>query len=400
MFSLYVHVPFCTARGLSTSKCGYCSFYSEPFDLVSGAGASRGEAWLSALSAEVERLRASLGGRVPLRTVYIGGGTPSVLPLPMWRRLLDVLESIASAPPTEATVEANPCSLTGGHLRMWRDSFITRVSLGVQSASDAELRTLGRAHDVSAARRAIDMVLASGLDLSIDLIFGIPGQTLASWKNSLSLAAAGANHVSTYQLTLEPDTPMARAMQTGELLPDGYLFYRFAQWYLPRKGIKQYEISSFAREGHECRHNLAYWRQEDVLALGPSAWGYISGTDSSGSADPSGGDFGFRYANAPTLSEYIALLGERAFPVVYTERTSGRERALEAAILSLRTSGGIDGAAFAKKFGMEAAQAVMSVLDGMPERLTVRRGTSIALTSTGMRVGNSIWSELLELLPA
>jgi oxygen-independent coproporphyrinogen-3 oxidase len=377
-FSLYLHVPFCV------SKCGYCSFYSEPVSEAPISFEASLDAWLRALTREVETFIAHWGGRPPLRTLYIGGGTPSLLPPPVWRRLIRLLESAFDlAGLEEATVEANPCSLTEEHLSLWRDAFITRVSLGVQSLQDDELAWLGRRHDGAMALLALEKALTCGFDVSADLIFGIPYQTLRTWHDSLRRVwVSGAEHVSTYQLTLEPDTPLGKLMPS---LPDGYSFYRFAQWYLPRKGLEQYEIASFSRPGKECRHNLAYWRQENVLALGPSAWGYRAKD-------------GLRYRNAPTIEEYVTPAATQAevYPSV-VERLEDRSRGIEAAILALRTKWGIGVAAFAARFGHELAEEVSAALKKIPQRLVCFEKDRIYLTPAGMRVGNAIWVELLEL---
>ena len=374
LFSLYVHVPFCV------SKCGYCSFYSRPFDDVSADA----EVWLDGASREAGRLAGIWGGKIPLRTIYIGGGTPSVLPVSVWKRLVHVLdEAFDFSGMIEFTAEANPCSLAEGHLSLWRDFFVTRVtrvSLGVQSLNDNELAWLGRRHDSKTALTAIEKTVSFGFDVSADLMFGLPTQTLPSWKNSLrSAVSAGVGHVSTYQLTLEPGTPLGRG---NPVLPDGYPFYRFAQWYLERKGLVQYEIASFARPGKECRHNLAYWRQENVVALGPSAWGYIGG---------------FRSRSAATLEEYSAALAEDRFPIVEGERLEGRSRGVEAAILALRTRQGIDAASFAARFGEQLTEDVFGALKKIPRHLMRFGDENVSLTPAGMRVGNAIWGELLDI---
>ena len=370
LFSLYLHVPFCV------SKCGYCSFYSRIFDDVSA------DVWLEGVSCEASRLTEVWGEKIPLRTIYIGGGTPSILPLHTWKRLFGILESSFDfSGAAEFTVEANPCSLTEGHLSLWRDFLVKRVSLGVQSLNDDELLWLGRRHDAKMALEALEKTVLYGFDVSADLIFGLPRQTLSTWRNSLrSVLATGVAHVSTYQLTLEPGTPLGDATP---FLPDGYPFYRFAQWYLERKGLVQYEIASFARQGKlgkECRHNLAYWRQENVLALGPSAWGYING---------------FRYRNARTLEEYSALAGE-GFPIAEAERLEGSMRGIEAAILELRTKQGIDVASFTSRFGEDLADEVLCALKKIPRHLVRFESENVFLTPAGMRVGNAIWAELLE----
>lgn len=367
--SLYLHVPFCAA------KCGYCSFYSRP---------PRGEleigSWLDAVELEARLWRERAGRWLPLRTLYVGGGTPSLLPVPLWRRLLAVIEqNFDLTPLEEASVESNPSSLTEDLLSLWEGAFFTRLSLGVQSLNDAELRTLGRLHNADKALRAMERAARSRLALSADLIFGVPGQTLRSWAASVKgVLLAGAAHLSTYQLTLEPETPLGR---TAPALPDGYPLYRYTQWLLPRKGFFQYEISSFALPGGECRHNLAYWRQENVLALGPAAWGYLNG---------------LRYANPRTLEAYLdaARQGFPA-PLAEGEALGNRERAVEAAILALRTRWGIDRAGFAAQWGAGLLREVEAVMSRLPPRLVRDDGASLALTPAGMRVGNAVWTELM-----
>jgi len=367
-FSLYLHVPFCAV------KCGYCSFYSRPFGEVPAS------VWLNGVSCETRHLSITWGENIPLRTIYIGGGTPSALPVSIWKDLLDILKNAFDFSSLEEfTVEANPCSLTNKHLLCWRDSRVTRVSLGIQSLNDNELEWLGRVHNAKTALRSIEKTLSCGFDVSADLMFGLTPQTLASWRNSLrSTIAAGLKHISIYQLTLEPGVPLAYA---SESLPDGYPFYRFAQWYLNRKGLPQYEIASFAPPDKECRHNLTYWRQGNVLAIGPSAWGYIDGQ---------------RFRNARTLEEYSALV-EKGLPIVEAERLKGQAQGIEAAILALRTRHGLGLLSFAAQFGEDLAEKISDMLKGMPPHLLSFKNENVSLTPAGMRVGNAIWSELLLL---
>ncbi len=350
--SLYVHVPFCER------KCGYCSFYSVRRDdgLISS--------WLEAVAREAEKYSGA-----KLRTLYIGGGTPSVLNLTQWQNLMGILsKNFELSSLTEATCEANPNSLTREHVLFLRERNFSRISLGVQSMNDSELLTLGRIHDSVQALRAMELVRESGLNLSCDLIFAIPGQNLRSWNDSLRTVMKYAGHVSTYQLTLEPDTPLAKIYGNEELNAAGYKLYRYAQYFLPRHGFSQYEISSFAPDGQECRHNIAYWHQEDVIALGPSGVSYIDGV---------------RIANPKTLGEYFAGgIPER-------EELSPRDRAIELAILSLRTKWGI--------VRKDILPEIEAVIQEMPRDLFVMDGEHVALTQKGMRLGNAIWCEMIGL---
>ena len=349
-YSLYIHIPFCER------KCGYCSFYSVRKDdgLIS--------AWLEGIARDAVKFKGA-----ELQTLYIGGGTPTVLALPQWQELMSIIRrSFDLSSVIEATAEANPTSLTPEHLVFFRDNNFSRISLGVQSLNDNELATLGRLHDSRQALRAMEIVRDCGLNLSCDLIFAVPGQTLRTWAESLRGVMDYAVHISTYQLTLEPDTPLGKLYDNDNLNTAGYKFYRYAQYFLPRKGFTQYEISSFAPEGFECRHNISYWNHSDVIALGPSASGYIDGV---------------RYTNPRTLSSWLD--GEEP----ERESLSPHERAVELAILSLRT-----------KWGIRHSQLLpelRDVLSGMPPDLFIITPERIALSPKGMRLGNAVWCELI-----
>lgn len=336
-------MPFCER------KCGYCSFYSVK---VNDEAVS---SWL----AELERQAVNFSG-AHVRTVYIGGGTPSVLNISQWQELMRILrEHFDFSDLIEATTEANPNSLTPEHIEFFRDNNFSRISLGVQSLNDDELLTLGRLHDSQQALCAMELVKSSGLILSCDLIFAIPGQTLRTWDRSLRTVMKYARHISTYQLTLEPEVPMYSRYGGDDLNAEGYKYYRYAQYMLPRNGFSQYEISSFAPEGFECRHNMSYWDHSEVIALGPSASGYVDG---------------IRYTNNPDGT-------------ITNEELSPREKAIELAILSLRTKWGI-----ARKDLLPEIEAVLS---DMPEVLFMKTPERIALSQRGMRLGNAIWCELL-----
>lgn len=349
---MYVHVPFCER------KCGYCSFYSM-------AGREHVSSWLEALRREAERY--SMAGKIPLSTLYIGGGTPTVLTLTEWSAMMSIIrENFGTSSITEATCEANPNSLTSEHTAFLKANNFTRISLGVQSLNDPELSTLGRIHGSRSAQKAMALVKSSGLELSCDLIFAIPGQTLRTWDYSLRYVMEYACHVSCYQLTLEPDAPMWEEYGGDDLNYSGYKYYRYAQYLLPRHGFEQYEVSNFAPPGHECRHNISYWNHSDVIALGPSAVSYVDGV---------------RHGNPRTLEEYISgAYGE-------DERLPPRESEIELAILSLRTKWGVSRAGLLP----EIAQAISR----MPADLFVITPERIALSPRGMRLGNSVWSEIM-----
>lgn len=365
--SLYIHVPFCER------KCGYCAFNSH----VPGEGEK--EQWLRAVIRELELRRKDLGG-VSLKTLYIGGGTPSILEPGLAERLLDAIgDNFDISEYAEATIEANPSSLTADHLAVWKSKGITRVSIGVQSFDDAELEFMGRLHGAARAYESVAASLAAGFDVSIDLIFGLPHQSLRTWGESLKLAvSSGAHHISLYQLSIEPGTQFENIDRS--LLPDGYGHYRTAQWYLPRKGYKQYEISNFAKPGKESRHNLNYWREGGYIGIGPGASGYLNGT---------------RYRNISGLADYATAIRNGEKLTEFEERLSGERLAREAAILALRTSDGIDRAEFAKKYGRAALSKIEDTLGNLPGDLFIAQGRKLALSQRGMRVANIIWAEIV-----
>jgi len=351
--SLYVHVPFCE------KKCSYCAFYSVE-------GKNKIDSWLENIELEAKIYKKN--PKIKIKTLYIGGGTPTVLNLSQWRELMRIInENFDLENLIEATSEANPNSLKPEHLKFFCENKFTRVSLGVQSLNDDELKISGRLHDSKKALEAMKLVKDSGLLLSCDLIFAIPGQTLRTWANSLKTVIKFARHVSAYQLTLEPGTPLYEKFDNEKLNEAGYKFYRYVQYYLPQKNFIQYEISNFAPEGFECKHNLAYWDHSDVIALGPSAVSYVNGT---------------RYKNPASIENYFSE------NLIEYEKLTERESKIELAILSMRT-----------KFGIERAKLLpetKKILDSMPEDLFIKNPEKIILSPRGMRLGNSIWSELIE----
>ncbi len=268
--ALYLHIPFCR------SKCLYCDFDSRA--LCGGAdGADPMDAYLSCL---IERLRlfGERGALDSVRTVYIGGGTPSLL----GPRLVDLVRKVRRwCDPLEFTCEANPESFSRELAGALAHAGVTRVSLGVQSLNDAELRRIGRIHDAGRALEAIACAKEAGLDVSADLMCGLPGQALASWRESVAgVIASGPDHVSVYPLSVEEGTPLDRMVEGGEILvPDGDCQadeMELARTLLTEAGFEPYEVASYARPGHACTHNIAYWTGIEYLGIGRSAASMMS----------------------------------------------------------------------------------------------------------------------------
>ncbi len=372
--SVYVHVPFCH------SVCGYCDFYKHPLDRAAAAPL------VDALLAEARAARQ----RYPLsiETIFIGGGTPTALPADELVRLVRGLRDLAAgAGPLEFTVEANPNTVTDALAARMRDAGVNRVSLGAQSFEPSELGVLDRRHRPEQVAQAVAILRrASFPQLSLDLIFGIPGQTLASWLASLDAAIALApQHLSCYGLTYEPGTELYARRQRGEVQRASSDLeadmYEATIERLAAAGLEHYEISNFALPGCACRHNLAYWHNRAYLGLGPSAAGFVDG---------------IRYKNVPDTAEYVRAIEAHRCPWVEQEQLSPERRARETIMLELRLIAGIDRAGFMQRFGQDLvtwfAEPVerhvsLGTLAVSPER--------VALTRRGLLVADSVMADFL-----
>jgi len=295
---VYVHVPFCER------VCPYCDFAV----VAAGRGplgAAQEQRYLAALLRELQGRRGACAGR-SLATIYLGGGTPSLLRPETLARIIAALRAAFPGEPGEITLELNPGTLECGRLPGFRAAGVSRLSIGVQSFDAAVLRRLGRAHPAADCHRTLRAARAAGFrHLSLDLIFGAPGQTLADVLRDAEAALAhGPEHISTYALTVEPGTPLARAVAEGRVLLPGDDACAEMMFALARRleaaGLRRYELSSFARPGCESRHNRRYWRRQPVLGLGP-------GAHSSEPPGP-GAPYGARSANERSLSAWLARI--------------------------------------------------------------------------------------------
>jgi putative oxygen-independent coproporphyrinogen III oxidase len=340
---LYVHIPFCK------TKCLYCDFYSitSP-DLI--------PAYLNALDKEarIHRTKMSSNGgsgiwpgqahtkacgyqNAPFSafdTLYLGGGTPSLLDGSQVTGLMAGLcRNFQFPPDCEITLEANPDDVTLEKLRLWRDLGVNRLSLGVQSLDEAELRFLGRRHTAAQARRAPELARNAGFtNLSVDLMYGLPWQTLCGWLKTLEqVLEFGPEHLSCYQLTLAAATPLGRQAARGELAPLAEEaqreFFLGTARFLAEQGYRQYEVSNFAREERYCcRHNLKYWRHAPYLGLGPGAHSF---------------DGIQRWWNFSSVAQYCSVVNEGRAPVAATETLTPAQRRLEGLYLGFRTLDGV-----------------------------------------------------------
>ncbi len=273
--SLYVHVPFCA------HKCEYCAFYSHG---VEGVLVDR---YVTALTRELGWVASGLKPR----TVFFGGGTPSILTMRQWSEVLGAFDRLGLLGAEEWTVECNPATVSMDKARLWRDYGVNRVSLGVQSLDERLLDRLGRVHSREMAVRSYELLRRAGFErVNVDLMFAIPGQTLEVWRATLGeVLAWGSEHVSSYEVTYEEDTPLYAAMRAGEFDVDEDLacaLYEELRERAAGAGWEQYEVSNFARRrvgeygelpGEACAHNVNYWRGGEFRGLGPSASEYVAG---------------------------------------------------------------------------------------------------------------------------
>jgi oxygen-independent coproporphyrinogen-3 oxidase len=322
-FGLYVHIPFCRRR------CDYCAFatWSDRYDVW--------PRYASACVADARRL--GQFGRGPATSVFFGGGTPSLLPAEALIGVLDALgEGVGVAPGAEVTVECNPETVSAAKLAALRAGGVTRLSFGAQSMVPHVLASLGRQHDpasvVGAARLAGEAGFAG--TYSVDLIFGAAGETLADWRASLEGVLAldpAPAHVSAYALTVEPGTPLAAEPGRHPDDDDQADKYLLAEQILSDGGLEWYEISNWARPGARCAHNLLYWAQGEYLGLGCAAHSHLGSPDGSSR----------RWWNVRTPERYCGLVEDKAAVEAAGETLSAGQRAAEALVLSLRTSGGV-----------------------------------------------------------
>ncbi|HNQ23942.1 MAG TPA: radical SAM family heme chaperone HemW [Phycisphaerae bacterium] len=375
---LYVHVPYCRR------KCGYCDFYSVP---VHDRPVER---LVAAISAELDRRLAECV--LPVHTIYIGGGTPTILPVEALGSLLHALRPVvATHRPVEFTVEANPGTVDERRAAVLVDAGVTRVSLGAQSFIPAELATLDREHAPADLTRSVATLRAAGIrQINLDLIFGIPDQTPASWSASLKqVLDAGVEHLACYGLTYEPGTPLTERLARGEVTrcPESLEadMYEQAMDFLPAHGFDQYEISNFARPGSQCRHNLLYWHNEPYLGVGPSAAGCVGRR---------------RYRNVEDVDEYLTSLEAGRLAEEEVELLDDEMLMHELLLMQLRLTEGLAVEVFRQRTGMDPLQLLQEPLGRLTTLGLLTVGTThVALTRAGRLLADRVILELVRACP-
>jgi oxygen-independent coproporphyrinogen-3 oxidase len=374
-FGIYVHVPFCATR------CGYCDFntYTAP-ELAGAPGVDR-TTFAGHLAAELTVARRVLGDRdVPVRTVFVGGGTPTLLPPASLASVLRRIDdAFGLAPGAEVTLEANPDSVDPAGLAALRESGFTRISFGMQSAVPHVLAVLERTHTPGAAARSVEWARAAGFDrISLDLIYGTPGESLADWAMTVEAAlGAGVGHVSAYALIVEEGTRLAAAVRRGSIAaPDDDLMadmFEHADERFGGAGLPWYELSNWARPGEECRHNLGYWHGDDWWGVGPGAHSHVAGT---------------RWWNVKHPAAYVARVQAGESPAVGREVLGGEDRALEEVLLRVRLAEGLP-LALVPESGRAQVDAVID------EGLARRRADRLVLTRTGRLLADAVVRRLV-----
>ncbi len=382
--AVYLHIPFCR------TKCTYCAFntYTNLDALI--------EPFVQALLREIDMVGSSQPG-TPVHTVFFGGGTPSLLTASQLARIISAVGDVFDlSPDAEITIEANPNDISEAYMRQVREAGVNRLSLGMQSANDHELKLFARRHDNDQVARAVSAARSAGFDnLNLDLIYGIPHQSLSEWVWSLKQAIAlQPEHLSLYALGLEDGTPMKNWVDTGRLpTPDDDLtadMYDLATEHLAAAGYEQYEISNWAKPGYQCRHNLQYWRNLPYIGLGPGAHGYAAGV---------------RYSVILSPQRYIKALrdAEGQFPFPYSPVTDQAEvvsregEIAETLIMGLRlTQEGINRAGFRSRFGEDLLAIHADTIDKYARYgLLAVNEQAVRITQQGRLLSNSIFRELV-----
>ena len=371
MAGIYLHIPFCVR------KCAYCDFVSFPNGSVP-------ESYADALLTEIELV--SRGGSYPAAfdTVFFGGGTPSLLTGDQMRRILSALrECFDIRADAEISMEANPGTVTPEKLAAYREAGINRLSIGLQSTHDTLLREIGRIHSFDQFLTTLKNAREAGFsNINVDLMHGLPNQTIPQYLDSINTVCdLGVQHISAYSLILEEHTPLYDCVERGEIAaPEEDLVADMQDEgidLLEERGYHRYEISNFARDGFECRHNLNYWQNGEYLGFGIAAHGVVRDRKWT------------RYANVDNLEEYNRLIARGKRPLAETIRLSPRDEMFECVMLGLRLIRGVDRAAFLARFDLDVVEAYPKAMELLRKRGWIEENERlIALNRKGLDLQN------------
>ena len=377
MSGLYVHIPFCA------SKCAYCDF-------ISFSNHSLMDAYIAALVKEASLRRAAFDA-ASFDTVFIGGGTPSILAKGMIAQIIQGLrDNFKILSGAEITIEANLGTLTREKLNEYIDSGVNRLSIGLQSADDGILKRIGRVHNLKQFEESLSAALACGFsNINADIMYGLPGQDMECWMRTLKyICGFDITHISAYSLILEEGTPLY-----NDYLLDGTLFPSPDEaadmqdeciLYLASKGYERYEVSNFSKPGCQCRHNLNYWDNQGYLGLGLAAH---SAFDIGGWS---------RWENTAALEKYIKLIGDGAPPVERVDHIPQREEMFECVMLGLRKTNGLNPHTFKKRFNVEFMDVYAKAVTKLSHAgLLVAGADEIKPTKRGMDILNTVLLEFM-----
>ncbi len=370
--SLYIHIPFCI------SKCIYCDFNSIVIK------SQMVDEYLTAIEQELQ----STTGRHSFRTVFIGGGTPTALNEKQLDRLLSMISRhVDVLNLKEYTVEVNPGTLSDEKAIIMKNSHVDRISIGVQSFNDRYLKLLGRIHSANESKEVFLKVREKGFkNISIDLISGYPAQTINEWENDLrECCKLDPEHISAYCLTYEQGTPIVEMTDSGSLKKlseeEELKMYEFTNDFLCDKGYNHYEISNFAKQGKECRHNIVYWENREYIGIGVGAYSYINGE---------------RYCNIKSIKDYISSIKSKTMVKCFSEKLPQKQRASEILIMALRMTSGISREEFIQRSGFDLNELFEKQLNNLTEAGLINFGDGrVKLTRKGLSLADSVMMEFV-----
>ena len=380
---IYIHIPFCV------KKCAYCDFLSCPADDETK------DRYVQALCREIEWSKDCLKEYL-VDTVFIGGGTPSILEEKYIGQILETLRNAARvSDDAEITIECNPGTLTMEKLEAYKDAGINRISLGLQSANDKELKTIGRIHDYEEFKKSFNLARLAGFkNINVDLMSALPGQTLDSYKDTLAKAITlNPDHISAYSLIVEDETALKDMVESGEVnLPsedDEREMYYYTKEFLGRTGYKRYEISNYAKDGFECRHNIGYWKRVEYLGFGIGAASLFKGE---------------RFSNTSDINRYMHILEEDVMNAdeiwdslnENTETLTQNDEMEEFMFLGLRMTDGVSKSDFKKIFNCDIEAVYGNVIEKLANQNLIKEaGDLITLTDKGIDISNIVLANFL-----
>ena len=370
--SLYIHIPFCI------SKCIYCDFNS----IVTKSQIV--DEYLNAIEQELQ----STTGKRSFKTVFIGGGTPTALNETQLDRLLNIISKHVDVTNLkEYTIEVNPGTLSDEKVIIVKNSHVDRISIGIQSFNDRYLKLLGRIHSANEAKDIFLNLREKGFNnISIDLIYGYPAQTLNEWKKDLrEYCKLDPEHISAYCLTYEQGTPIVEMTDSGTLQKlseeDELKMYEFTNDFLRENDYNHYEISNFAKQDKECLHNTVYWENREYIGIGAGAFSYVNGE---------------RYCNIKSVKEYISSSRAKKRLICFSEKLPQKQRASEILIMALRMTSGISKKEFTKRSGFDLNELFEKQLNNLTQAGLINFDNErVKLTTKGLSVADSVMMEFV-----